>query len=118
MLQPWDAFVLSSDLEGLLLDVVGQEKLARMLGPDETAEVSKETAEDFATGASGREAMAAHLGAKGWNSDRKKSGKAKPHVPSALLRQHLGSTSGQHRAIKPLTKWLSGIVDAHKRAPL
>lgn len=118
MLQPWDAFVLSSDLEGLLLDVVGQEKLARMLGPDETGEVSKETAEDFATGASGCEAMAAHLGAKGWNSDRKKSGKAKPHVPSALLRKHLGSTSGQHRAIKPLTKWLSEIVDAHKRAPL
>lgn len=118
MLLPWDAFVLSSDLEGLLLDVVGQKTLATMLGPDGTGEVSKVTAEEFATGASGREAMAAHLGAKGWNSDRKKSGKAKPHVPSALLRQHLSSASSQHRAIKPLTKWLSEIVDAHKRAPL
>ncbi|BBE23462.1 hypothetical protein MN0502_23450 [Arthrobacter sp. MN05-02] len=118
MLQPWDAFVLSSDLEGLLLDVVGQERLAKMLGPDEMGEVSKETAEEFATGPSGLKAMAAHLGAKGWNSDRKKSGKAKPHIPSALLRQDLGSASSQHPAIKPLTKWLSEIVDAHKRAPL
>ncbi|WP_430753799.1 ATP-dependent nuclease [Micrococcus luteus] len=118
LLQPWDAFVLSSDLEGLLLDVVGQEKLARMLGPDETGEVSKETAEEFAKGTPGLDAMASHLGAKGWNSDRKKSGKAKPHIPSALLRQHLGSTSSQHRALKPLTRWLSEIVDAHKRAPL
>lgn len=118
MLQPWDAFVLSSDLEGLLLDVVPQEKLAEMLGPDEASEVSKETAEEFATGAAGREAMAAHLGSKGWNSDRKKSGKAKPHIPSALLRQHLGSVSSQHRAIKPLMTWLRAIVVAHKRAPL
>lgn len=118
MLHPWDAFILSSDLEGLLLDVVGQEKLAEMLGPDGVGEVSKETAKEFATGASGREAMAAHLGAKGWNSDRKKSGKAKPHIPSALLRQHLGSASSWHRAIKPLTNWLNEIVDAHKRAPL
>lgn len=118
MLQSWDAFVLSSDLEGLLLDVVGQEKLARMLGPDETGEVDKVTAEKFATGDSGREDMMAHLGAKGWNSDRRRSGKAKPHIPSALLRQHLGSAASQHRAIEPLTKWLSEIVDAHKRAPL
>ncbi|PCC30826.1 ATP-dependent nuclease [Brachybacterium alimentarium] len=118
MLQPWDAFVLSSDLEGLLLDVVGQQNLAEMLGPDGAGEVSKETAEEFAKGASGRKAMAAHLGAKGWNSDRKKSGKAKPHIPSALLRQHLGSASSRHRAIKPLTNWLNEIVEAHKRAPL
>ncbi|MDF0528588.1 AAA family ATPase [Tsukamurella sp. 8F] len=118
MLKQWDAFVLSSDLEGLLLDVVGQEKLAKLLGPDETGEVSKETAETFATGTAGREAMAAYLGAKGWNSDRKKSGKAKPHIPSALLRQHLGSASGHRRAIKPLTNWLNEIVDAHRRAPL
>ena len=118
MLQSWDAFVLSSDLEGLLLDVVGQKKLAQMLGPDGVGEVSKETAEEFETGASGREALAAYLGAKGWNSDRKKSGKAKPHIPSALLRQHLGSASSQHRAIKPLMNWLSDIVDGHKRAPL
>ena len=118
MLQPWDAFVLSSDLEGLLIDVVGQEKLASMLGPDETGEVSKETAEEFRSGTSGRELMAAHLGAKGWNSDRKKSGKAKPHIPSALLRQHLSAGTSQHRAIKPLTKWLSEIVEAHKRPPV
>ncbi len=118
LLQPWDAFVLSSDLEGLLLDVVPQKKLARMLGPEEMGVVSKETAEEFATGPAGFEALASYLGSKGWNSDRKTSGKVKPHIPSALLREHLGPTSSQHRAIKPLAEWLRGIVDAHKRAPL
>ncbi|GAA1502004.1 hypothetical protein GCM10009740_38500 [Terrabacter terrae] len=117
-LRAWDAFILSSDLEGLLLDTVGQKRLARMLGPDETGEVSKTTADEFATGKEGRESMASWLGAKGWNSDRKKSGKAKPHLPSALLRQHLSSGSGQHRAIKPLQAWLDEIVKTHKRAPL
>lgn len=118
LLQPWDAFVLSSDLEGLLLDVVGQKKLATMLGPDETGEVSKETAEEFAKGTSGFEKMASYLGSKGWNSDRKTSGKVKPHIPSALLRQHLGPTQIQQRAIKPLMTWLKDIVEAHKRTPL
>jgi putative ATP-dependent endonuclease of the OLD family len=118
MLGPWDAFVLSSDLEGLLLDTVGQERLARLLGPDEAGEVDEAAADRFASGSEGREAMASYLGSKGWNSDRRKSGKAKPHVPSALLRQHLSTRSGEHRAIKPLQEWLRGIVEAHRRAPL
>lgn len=33
-LNEWDAFVLASDLEGLLIDAVGQKKLAVMLGPE------------------------------------------------------------------------------------
>lgn len=117
MLRPWDAFVLSSDLEGLLLDVVGPKNVARMLGPDEVGEISKEKAEHFATGTGGREALAAHLGAKGWNSVRKRTGKSKPHIPSALLRQHLSSTQRWPSAIRPLIDWLDEIVEAHKRAP-
>ncbi|MBA4609268.1 AAA family ATPase [Aeromicrobium sp. Marseille-Q0843] len=117
-LSEWDSFVLSSDLEGLLFDTVGQAQLAEMLGPNGTGEVSEATATDFATGIDGREAMASWLGAKGWNSDRKKTGKAKPHLPSALLRQYLSTETGQPRAVKPLRMWLKGIVEAHKRAPL
>lgn len=118
MLEPWHAFILSSDLEGLLLDTVGQVQLARMLGPDDAGEVDRAKANEFETGRQGREAMAAWLGAKGWNSDRKKTGKAKPHLPSALLRQHLSTTNRTHRALRPLQSWLSEIVESHRRAPL
>lgn len=118
MLRPWDAFILSSDLEGLLLDTIGQEQLASLIGPEETGEVDNATAEQSGTGPAGREAMASYLGAKGWNSARKKTGKAKPHLPSALLRQHLSAGSGHHRVINPLQAWLTEIVGSHKRAPL
>lgn len=117
LLRPWDAFILSSDLEGLLLDTVGRKQLAILLGPDGAGEVDSATAQRFAAGEGGREAMASYLGAKGWNSDRKKTGKSKPHLPSALLRQHLSSRSGQPHAIKPLQVWLGEIVEEHMRAP-
>ncbi|WP_026820323.1 ATP-dependent nuclease [Arthrobacter castelli] len=116
-LLPWDAFVLSSDLEGLLLDTVKQERLAELLGPGESDQVAKTEVEKFSNGPQGREAMASWLGSKGWNSDRKKTGKAKPHLPSALLREHLSQAS-LTRAIRPLHEWLSAIVTEHQRSPL
>lgn len=116
-LEPWDAFVLASDLEGLLVDAVGQRNLARLLGPDSFSEVDQATAERFAEGANGYEAMAAYLGSKGWNSARKPTGKVKPHLPAALLREWL---SGRRlpRAIQPLDEWLRSIVADHERSPL
>jgi len=117
-LQEWDAFVLASDLEGLLLDTVGQKNLADMLGPDGENQLDKATVETFANGAAGKEAMGAWLGSKGWNSARKKSGKAKPHLASALLRDHLSSRPTLPRAIRPLDEWLRKIVSEHERSPL
>lgn len=111
----WDAFVLSSDLEGLLLDSIKQEKLAEMLGPGEADEVGQPEVERFSTGQNGREAMASWLGSKGWNSDRKKTGKAKPHLPSALLRLHLTSGASIGRGVRPLHDWLSRIVEEHQK---
>jgi predicted ATP-dependent endonuclease of OLD family len=117
-LLPWHAFVLSSDLEGLLLDAVNQKKLAQMLGPEGAGQIDTAEVEKFSTGNEGREAMASWLGAKGWNSDRKKTGKAKPHLPSALLREHLAAGGSSTRALQPLKEWLRGIVVAHQRSPL
>lgn len=117
-LQTWDAFVLSSDLEGLLVDTVNQKTLAVMLGPDGVGEIDKADVEFFSEGSAGREAMASWLGAKGWNSDRKRTGKAKPHLPSALLRESLSASGNSPRAVRPLKEWLQGIVRAHHRAPL
>lgn len=117
-LAAWDAFVLASDLEGLLLDTVGQKRLAEKLGPDGEKQLDGATATRFAQGAQGREDMASWLGSKGWNSTNRKSGKAKPHLPSALLREHLSSRAALPRAIRPLEDWLRGIVSERERSPL
>lgn len=114
----WDAFVLASDLEGLLLDTVGQRGLAAMLGPDGKKHLDRAASEKFADGVPGKEAMAAWLGSKGWNSARKPSSKAKPHLPSALLREHLSSRTILPRAVRPLDDWLRRIVIDHERSPL
>lgn len=112
-----DAFVLSSDLEGLLLDTVGQPNLAALLGPDGSKDLDRATAERYAQGSAGYEDMASWLGSKGWNSKRKTSAKAKPHLPSALLRQYLGSNR-RPRAVAPLETWLRSIVAGQERSPL
>lgn len=117
-LEAWDAFVLASDLEGLLIDAIGQKNLAALLGPEGSNEVDGSTAERFADGAQGYSAMASWLGSKGWNSTRKTTGKAKPHLPAALLREHLGSSRALPRALRPLDAWLRGIVADHERSPL
>lgn len=117
-LRPWDAFVLSSDLEGLLLDAIGQPGLAAMLGPTGEKQIDKAMSERFASGAQGKEDLASWLGSKGWNSARKTSAKAKPHLPVVLLREHLGSRSAVPRALRPLDDWLRGIVAEQERSPL
>lgn len=117
-LAPWDAFVLASDLEGLLLDTVGQANLATRLGPEGAKQVDQATAERWAQGAEGRKQMASWLGSKGWNAADKPSGKAKPHLPSALVREHLSSRSGLPRAVRPLDAWLKLVVGEHERSPL
>lgn len=118
ILENWDAFVLASDLEGLLLDTVGQKVLGAMVGPDGEKYVDRATMDMFTQGPAGLEALASWLGSKGWNSNRKKSGKAKPHLPSALLRGHLSSRSTLPPAIRPLHTWLRRIVSEHERSPL
>lgn len=72
----WDALVLAFDLEGLLLDSIGQRKLAEMGGPSGENEVDQVAADRFASGVSGKEELAVWLGSKGWNSTGKKSGKS------------------------------------------
>ena len=116
-LSKWNAFVLASDLEGLLLDAMGQNKLARLLGPDGEAIVDATTASKFASGPKGKESLASWLGSKGWNSDLNTSNKAKPHLPSALLRTYL-KTAKTPRAVAPLEAWLETIVTNHQRLPI
>lgn len=118
VLEPWDAFVLASDLEGLLIDTVGQKNLVEMLGPSGEKQLDRATAEKYAKGPQGKEELASWLGSKGWNSLRKTSNKTKPHLPSALLREHLSSRPSLPQAVRPLDDWLRGIVREHQRSPL
>ena len=117
-LKAWDAFVLASDLEGLVLDTLGQAALAEKLGPEGEKQVDRATAERWAAGAQGKDELASWLGSKGWNSARKGSGKAKPHLSSALLREFLSLGATLPRAVRPLDEWLRGIVGEHERSPL
>lgn len=117
-LAPWDAFVLASDLEGLLLDTIGQSSLAVLLGPNGHKQVDRATAERFADGQQGYEELASWLGSKGWNSKRKPSAKAKPHLPAVLFREYLSPPRALPRAVKPLDSWLRSIVADHERSPV
>ncbi|OLT53436.1 hypothetical protein BJF89_17575 [Corynebacterium sp. CNJ-954] len=118
ILDPWDTFVLASDLEGLLLDTVGQKKLSEILGPDGHKILDRAASERFAKGSKGKAELASWLGSKGWNSEGTKSNKAKPHLPSQILRERLDKSKSVHRAVLPLDDWLSSIVEEHERSPL
>ena len=89
-----------------------------LLGPAGEKRIDRTTVERFADGRKGKEDLASWLGSKGWNSDGKKSNKAKPHLPAALLREHLGSRPTVPRAVRPLDEWLRSIVGEHERSPL
>ncbi|MGL5861170.1 MAG: hypothetical protein ACRCY9_07945 [Phycicoccus sp.] len=92
--------------------------MAEKLGPKGEKQVDRATAQQWAQGARGKKELASWLGSKGWNGKRKGSGKAKPRLPSALLRDHLGASTTLPRAVRPLDTWLRGIVAEHERSPL
>lgn len=118
ILDPWDVFVLASDLEGLLLDTIGYKTLSMMLGPKGNNILDCGTVERYRAGNKGKDELASWLGTKGWNSDGKKSNKMKPHLPAALIREHLESKRRLPQALGPIDDWLRSIVQEHDRSPI
>ncbi|CUR59648.1 hypothetical protein NOCA1190016 [metagenome] len=118
LLDPHDAFVLASDLEGLLLDSFGLPRLVEALGPDGEGIVDAQFAQRLLTDADGYETCAAWLGSKGWNSDRKKSGKMQPHLAPHLLDVWFSDNAKPPAAMKPLVDWLDGIVTRATLTPV
>lgn len=109
------SFVLSSDLEGLLLDSYGYATLAKALGPDGERMIDAAAVTRFSDPASGYEALAKWLGSKGWNSDRKTGdGKIPPHVPALLLSRQLHPKKKATKVVQPLQDWLASIVAANR----
>ncbi|WP_317231721.1 ATP-dependent nuclease [Clavibacter capsici] len=118
VLVDFDAFTLSSDLEGLVLDSFGASALAVALGPDGEGAINATEVNRFQDPESGYEAFAAWLGSKGWNCDRKTSNKVSPHLPAAVIDAVFEEDGNPPIALAPLYEWLQGIVREQEQAPV
>lgn len=118
LLQPHDAFVLSSDLEGVLLDSFGVTGLVAALGPFGEAVIDPGFASALASDPNAYETLAQWLGSKGWNADRKKSGKLEPHLPAVLVDRWFEANAEPAAAMKPLCDWLDTILMGAAATPV
>ena len=118
LLRPYGAFVMSSDLEGLLLDIYGTDDLVEALGPGGEGVLADQFAEDLAEADNARERLASWIGSKGWHGDAKTSGKLEPHLPRLLLERWFEDEEDTPRALRPLERWLTRIVNDASPTPL
>jgi len=117
ILSKYDTFVLSSDLEGLLLDLYGPSGIADVLGPSGEGMIDAATVATFSA-PGGFEDCARWLGSRGWNSDRKPTGKLEPHLAPLLVDLWKADHGLAGDPLKPLTEWLQAIVDGAKLSPV
>lgn len=120
LLSPFDAFILSSDLEGLLVDTFGVEKLLAALGSAGEGAINDQFAAELRGMTNGDASLrlSAWLGSKGWNSTVKPTGKLKPHLPVVVLERLLPPDAPIPDALAPLVSWLSSIAESSKTAAL
>lgn len=108
-LEPFDAFVLSSDLEGLLVDGMGLDSVRTALGPQGEGVLSQQYLDEIEGQDDERARLGKRLGSKGWEAATKPSGKLKPHLPVVLLSDYL-KTNTRPVEVARLETWLEGIV--------
>lgn len=116
-LKPFDAFTMSSDLEGLLLDSLGAKYLGDSLGPKGEKALGEPEVRAFTDPVSGYEPFAAWLGSKGWNCDRSTTNKIAPHLPASLVDTWLEKHE-PGPALAALYNWLKDIVATQQRVPV
>jgi hypothetical protein len=58
------------------------------------------------------------MGSRGWNSNRKKSGKLEPHLAPYLLDDCLALGDSLPAALQPLVTWLEQIIASVRLAPV
>ncbi|NYI43800.1 putative ATP-dependent endonuclease of OLD family [Nocardioides aromaticivorans] len=118
LLSPFDVFVLSSDLEGLFLDALGVAGVVAALGPGRDGSIDASFASTLSTAPDAYEQLASWMGSRGWNSNRKKSGKLEPHLAPYLLDDCLALGDPLPMALQPLVTWLEQIIASVRHAPV
>jgi putative ATP-dependent endonuclease of the OLD family len=111
-------FVLSSDLEGVLVDSLGSEWLLEALGPEGEGWLSEAACDQLADGADPRRALARRMGSKGWNCDLSTTGKLEPHLPRLLIADAEADGVELGQEFAGIEEWLEGIVEAAGRSSL
>jgi hypothetical protein len=118
ILAPYGAFILISDLEGMLLDSLRVQGVVDVLGPEGEGVMDEAFGSALLqNGRTGYEECARWMGSKGWNSTRKTTGKLDPHLPPVLLESRL-TTRSPGKVLQPLMDWLSEIIGGAKLTPL
>jgi putative ATP-dependent endonuclease of the OLD family len=117
-LRPYGAFVMSSDLEGLVLDMYGTNALVEALGPDGEGVMTEQFAAELAEADDARQRLASWIGSKGWEGTSGTSGKLEPHLPRLLIERWFDDRDGTPSALRPLMRWLGRIVEDARPAPL
>ncbi|MFV9635871.1 AAA family ATPase [Mycobacterium neumannii] len=118
ILAKYDAFVLSSDLEGLLLDSFGVDELVERLGPSGQKVIDSQFAVALQEDEGAYEKLAAWMGSKGWNSDRPRTGKLAPHIPGVLVQEWFEEHAAPPYPMRQLVDWVERIVKQESRQPL
>lgn len=112
LLAPFDAYMMVSDLEGMLLDALGVQRLTALLGPDGAVELDQQFIERELVGqVDARRKLARRIGSKDWNASLVPTGKIEPHLPKLVLEQGLAQIQNSPEEIARLEGWLRGIVD-------
>ena len=111
LLAPFDAYIMASDLEGLLIDCLGVDEIARLLGPGGEKVLGQQFIEhDLADETQARERLGRRLGSKGWEASLQASGKLSPHLPRILLAKGLESGAALPMELARLQSWLGEIA--------
>lgn len=111
----YDAFIMCSDLEGLLLDSYGVGRTLELLGPSGEDVLSQDYIDQLANDPDAYGSLRSRLGSKGWEADQRPSQKLEPHVPALFLERALDAGGTTPRELRRLMEWLEQVVASTDR---
>jgi putative ATP-dependent endonuclease of OLD family len=115
-LAPVSAFVMSSDLEGLLFDSLTLDQALVALGSSGESAIDATFEAELRADPDGPEKLRMWGGSKGWNADKKPLSKLAPHLSPVLM--DVAMAAGPNKVLKPFVDWIQAIVDEASKAPL
>lgn len=112
ILRDYRAFVMASDLEGLLLSMHGVQGIVATLGSDGECEIDDVFADELLRDQhAGYLSLQKWMGSKGWSDSAKPTRKLKPHLVAPLVQSYLESHRKPEKNLRPLYEWLEAIVE-------